>query len=751
MQQNRIIKKYKILGMHCASCAANIEYALKEINGLKSAQVNFAEETLILEFEKPTEDIEDIIKKIKKTVHDTGYRLLDIEEENNQEDNNNKIEFIKIIITVLTSIPILYLSMGPMIGLYVPQSLEKYNIIIQFVLSTIIVILNLNIWISGLKNFLKLRPNMHSLIFLGTFTAYLYSIILFLLNIHNNDTKEVHYYFESTAIILTLVAIGKHIEEKIKKYTINTLKKLLDLQPSIAHVIRDNEEYDIPTNELKINDLFLVKPGEKIPTDGIILDGKTSIDEKFLSGESIPVEKKESDNVIGGTINLTSKIIVKATNVGSDTVLSQITNIVQNSINSKPQIQKFADKVSYYFTFIVLAVAIISLIVWILLGQSFDFALMIFVSVLIIACPCALGLATPMAIMMGNSIAATNGILIKNSLAIEKIKDIDTIIFDKTGTLTIGEPKVIEFISLDEKYPITELVKIAGSVEKFSTHPIAKVIYEYSKEKGEEILDVKNFIQHAGLGVEGTIQNNRFIIGSIKMIEEFFEKISDDEIKNIIKQKENNGKTVVLIYSYNDNKIIGLVTVADTIKSDAKDCVRILKEMKKNIIMLTGDNEAVGKSVGQQLGIQNIISNVSPIDKINTVKQLQTKGRKILMIGDGTNDAPALVQADVGIAFASGTDIAVDAGEIVVLKNDLKTVIKALLISKWIFNKIKQNLFLSFAYNTLFIPIAAGLFYPLFGILLNPYFAAIAMSFSSASVIVNTLLMKNYQVKNIIN
>ncbi|MCX8035093.1 MAG: heavy metal translocating P-type ATPase [Candidatus Dojkabacteria bacterium] len=751
MEEKIAIKKYKIQGMHCASCAANIEFALKNVQGLKQAQVNFAEETLILEFENSdTENIKLIIGTVKKNVEDLGYKILE-NETTNQKDKKIDIQIIKIILSVLMIIPILYLAMGPMIGIRIPYFLEKYNNLVQLALSTIIILLNFNIWISGIQNFLRLHPNMNSLIFLGTLAAYLYSIILFLLNIYHNETKEAHYYFESTAIILTLVAIGKYLEERMKKYTINTLKKLLDLQPNIAHVIRDNHEYDISTKELKLGDIFLVKPGEKIPTDGIIVEGKTSIDEKFLSGESIPVDKKEGDTVIGGTINLSSKILVKATNVGNDTVLSQIANIVQNSMNSKPKIQKFVDQISYYFTFIVLAIAIILLIIWLVLGQSFDFALMIFVSVLIIACPCALGLATPMAIMMGNSIAATNGILIKNTLAIENIKDIDTIIFDKTGTLTIGTPKVVEFISLEEKYPIKELIKIAGSIEKFSTHPIAKAIYEYSREKEEKILEVENFIQHTGLGVEGTIQNNRFIIGSKRMIEEFIGQVTDEQIQNIIKHHEENGKTVVLAYSDREKKIIGLITVADTIKPDAKECIKIIQEMKKNIIMLTGDNEFVGKNVGQQLGIQNVISDVSPIDKINIVKKLQKEGHKVLMIGDGTNDAPALVQADVGIAFSSGTDIAVDAGEIIILKNDLKTVIKTLLISNWIFNKIKQNLFWAFAYNIILIPIAAGILYPNFGILLNPYFAAIAMSFSSFSVITNTLMMKSYRVKKIFN
>lgn len=743
------MKKYKIQGMHCASCAANIEFALKNVQGLKQAHVNFAEETLVLEFnDTDNENFKNIIDIVKKNVEEIGYKILELEE-TNKEQQNIDIELIKIILSALVSIPILYLAMGPMIGIAIPHFLEKYNIILQLVLSTLVVLFNLNIWISGIKNFLRLRPNMNSLIFLGTFTAYAYSIFIFLVNIHNHSSKEAHYYFESTAIILTLVAIGKYIEERMKKYTINTLKKLLDLQPNTAHVIKNNQEYDIPTKELELDDLFLVKPGEKIPTDGIIVEGKTSIDEKFLSGESIPVDKKEGDTVIGGTINLSSKILVKATKVGNETVLSQIANIVQNSINSKPQIQKFADQISYYFTFIVLGVSIISVIIWLFFGQSFDFALMIFVSVLIIACPCALGLATPMAIMMGNSIAATSAILIKNSLAIEKIKDIDTIIFDKTGTLTIGKPKVIDFINVDNEYSIDELLKIVGSIEKFSTHPIAKAIYEYSREKEGKILEFENFIQHAGLGVEGTIQNNRFIIGSKKMLEEFIGKINDEQIQNMIKYHEENGKTVVLVYSYTEKKIIGLITVADTIKSDAKECIKIIQEMKKNIIMLTGDNEAVGKSVGQQLGIQNVISNVSPIDKINIVKKLQKARHKVLMIGDGTNDAPALVQADVGIAFASGTDIAVDAGEIIILKNDLKTVIKTLLISNWIFNKIKQNLFWAFAYNIILIPIAAGILYPNFGILLNPYFAAIAMSFSSVSVIANTLLMRNYNIKTI--
>jgi Cu+-exporting ATPase len=730
----------KISGMYCASCAVNIENILKEEDGINSANVNLANQRAYVVFDPSKIDF----SKIKNLIEFLGYKAEKDEEILSKENENKDYKEIqklkkRFIYSLIFSLPVAYLAMGRMLGFYIIPFLENYNALIQFILSTVVILYCFDIWKFGFKHLMKLKPNMDSLIFIGTAVAYFYSLsVLFLLFL--GFEIDAHLYFESAVLILVFISLGKYLERLTKGKTAEAVKKLIGLQPKWATVLRDGKEIKISVNEVLVGDIVLIKPGEKIPVDGIIIDGYSAVDEKMITGESIPVEKNIGDNVIGGTINKTGFLKLKATRVGKDTMLSQIIKIVEEAMGSKAPIQLLADKISFYFVPAVMSVAILAFVIWLLMGKSLAFALTVFVSVLIIACPCALGLATPTAIMMGVGLGAKNGILIKSNKALEISRKVNIIVFDKTGTLTKGEPTVTDIVP-NNNFSKEDVLKLAASLEKNSEHPLAEAIVKKAKEEKLELFEVKNFQAVPGCGVLGELDGKKIILGTRKLMID--NNIDPSFIEEKISVLEDQGKTVMILAQGKD--IIGIIAVADTLKDYAKEAVEMLHQMGKKTAIITGDNKRVAQAIAKILGIDNVLAEVLPQDKANEIKKLQSKGNVVAMVGDGINDAPALAQSDLGIAIGSGTDIAIETGEIVLIKNDLRDVIKAIKLSAYTFKKIKQNLFWAFFYNVLAIPIAAGVLYSFSGFLLNPVLAAVAMAFSSVSVVLNSLLMKRYR------
>jgi len=740
--QNNVQKTIlKITGMHCASCAAVIENALKSKSGVSSANVNFASEKLYLEFNP----IEMSIARIQKLLADLGYKAAESARETEEQAKSEKKEEIKKLKirfagALASGLPLIYMVMGEMIGLPMPMIFESYGLIIQLVLSTAVILVCLDIWKSGFRNLIKLRPNMDSLIFIGTATAYIYSIVVSAFSFFGQEPEMDNVYFESAVFILIFIALGKYLEAVTKGKTGEAIKKLMGLQPKEATIIKNGQEIKIPISEVQVDDIVVVKPGEKIPVDGIIVDGYSGVDEKAITGESIPVEKKKGDEVIGATINKTGVLKFKANRVGKDTMLAQIIKIVEEAMGSKSPIQLLADKVSFYFVPAVLSIAVLSAAVWLISGQPFAFALTVFVAVLIIACPCALGLATPTAVMMGTGLAAENGILIKSSKALEIAKDVNMIAFDKTGTLTKGEPTVTDIVQING-LASDKVLQIAASVEKNSEHPLAQAIVQNANENSIRLFNVKNFQTVPGKGVTALLKDKNIFLGTRSFVQE--QGIDPRPIEEEMINLENQGKTAMILAQ--DREIVGVIAVADTLKEYSKEAVQMLHKMGKKVAIITGDNKRVGQAISKQLGIDKVVAEVLPQEKSNEIQKLQKESYIVAMVGDGINDAPALAQADLGIALGSGTDVAMETGEIVLIKNDLRDVIKSIALSKYTLKKIKQNLFWAFFYNIIGIPIAAGALYSFTGWFLNPSIAAAAMAFSSVSVLLNSLSMKRYK------
>jgi len=736
-----ITKTFKVRGMHCASCVAKIENALKREDGIKSINVNLVTEKAYLEFEPIKISMARILKIIEKLGYKADEESLErgIEDHHKKEKEGEIKKLRKRFVTaMLFSLPIIYMVMGKMLGLPMPMLFEKYGFFIQFVLATVVILAAFDIWRMGFKNLLRLSPNMDSLIFVGTAVAYFYSVIASVL-VFIGKVIEVHLYFESVALILVFISLGKYLEAITKGKTSEAIKKLIGLQPKEATIIKDNEEIRIPISEVKVGDIILVKPGEKIPVDGVVTSGYSGVDEKAITGESMPVEKKKDDEVIGATINKTGVLKFRATKVGKDTMLAQIIKIVEEAMGSKAPIQLLADKVSFYFVPAVIGIAVLAFVVWLFIGQPFAFSLTVFVAVLIIACPCALGLATPTAVMMGTGLAAKQGILIKGGKALEIARDVNVVIFDKTGTLTKGEPVVTDIVEIQASKD--KVLQIAASVEKNSEHPLAQAIVKKAKEENIESFAVQDFKAIPGKGVEVVLQSQKILLGTRKLMIE--NQIDINPIENKMIELEDQGKTAMLLSR--GKKLLGVIAVADTLKEYSKDAVEILHKMGKKVGIITGDNQRVGKAIAREVGIDYVLAEVLPQEKSAEIEKLQKQGNIVAMVGDGINDAPALAQADLGIALGSGTDVAIETGEIVLIKDDLRDVITAIDLSKYTLRKIKQNLFWAFFYNIVGIPIAAGVLYPFTGWLLNPAVAATAMAFSSVSVISNALLMKKYR------
>jgi len=744
--------KFDIQGMTCSSCSSHVEKAVCKLNGIENVNVNLLSNNMVVEYN------DDIVSnnEIINAVIDAGYgaRVSDKTEEkrhiSKDTDKNSSLKSMKkrLIISICFLIPLMYIAMSHMLP--VPQFIKNIFhgtensitfAITQVLLLIPIIYLNRNYFIVGFKRLFKGTPNMDSLIAIGSSSAILYGIFaIYMIGYglgHNRldivQNYSMNIYFESAGTILTLITLGKYLEAKSKGKTSDAISKLINLAPKTAIVLRD-KEIEIPVEEILVGDIIIIKPGAGIPVDGIIIEGSSSLDESSITGESMPVSKTVGDNIISGTVNRSGYFKMKATKVGQDTTLSKIIKLVEEASNSKAPISKLADKVSGIFVPTVIIIAIIATVFWLLQGQSFEFALSIGIAVLVISCPCALGLATPVAIMVGTGKGAENGILIKSAESLELLHSVDTVVLDKTGTITEGKPKVTDIIS---KIPENEFLKIAGGLEKNSEHPLAEAILE----KAKEIDEIKNFSSIPGRGVQGIVNGITYFGGNLAFMQEnnIDTKEFEEEYNKLLKQ----GKTV--LYFAEEQNLIGIIAVADTIKKDSYKAIQEFKKKNFEVVMLTGDDKIVAEAIGNSLNIDKVISEVLPQDKENEILNLQKQGKKVAFVGDGINDSPALVRSDVGLAIGSGTDIAIESADIVLIKNSLLDVVTAINLSKAVIRNIKMNLFWAFFYNSIGIPVAAGVFYLNFGLKLSPMLGAAAMSLSSVCVVTNALRLKNFK------
>lgn len=751
--------KFDVFGMTCSSCQAHVEKAVKKLEGIKIVNVNLLSNNMIVEFDetKITEEV------IIKSVVDAGYNAeisSNDKKSKKQSEHSKKIDenILKmkkrLIWSFIFLIPLMYVAMyhmfNSMLGIPIPEIVTKLFdgtenalrlAITELILLIPIIVLNRNYFIVGFKRLFKRSPNMDSLIAMGSSAATVYGLFAIYMIIKGHTEYMKDLYFESAGTILTLITLGKYLETKSKGKTNEAITKLINLVPKTAIVIRDKKELEIPVEEIKENEIVIIRPGSNVPVDGIIIEGNSAIDESSITGESIPVDKNVGENVISGTVNKNGFLKIKATKVGENTTLSQIVKLVEEASNSKAPISKLADKISGIFVPTVITIAFLTAIIWLLAGQTFEFALSTGIAVLVISCPCALGLAVPVAIMVGTGKGAENGILIKSAESLEMLHSIDTVVLDKTGTITEGKPKVVEVISL--KNNEKELLKYAASIEKKSEHPLATAIVQKSIEENLDLIEVKDFEAISGRGIKAVIENKEFIGGNKAFMIE--NKIKLDSIKARNEEFENQGKTV--LYFAREKELIGLIVVADVVKNDSKTAISAMNDLHLNVVMLTGDNKLVANTIASELGIKNVEAELLPQDKEKIVKKLQDEGKKVTFVGDGINDSPALVRADVGIAIGQGTDIAIEAADIVLIKNSLMDVVTALELGKATMRKIRMNLFWAFFYNVIGIPVAAGVLYPICELKLNPMIGAAAMSFSSVSVVTNALTLKRFKSK----
>lgn len=733
---------YKVEGMTCAVCAGRVEKVTKKIDGVENSVVNLTTEKLSITVDDDVVTYGDI----KRAVEKAGYKLIREEEKENAEKKlSDKDKLLRrLIFSCIFTIPLLIVTMGHMVGMPLPKIIDPMInpmnfALFQIILTVPVMIVGYKFYLIGYKNLFKLSPNMDSLIAVGTSAAFLYSIFG-MYKIATGDTSyAMHLYFEAAVTILTLITLGKYLEAISKGKTSEAIKKLMGLVPKTATIIRDGKEAIISIDEVIVGDIILVKPGEKLPVDGEVIEGTTSIDESMLTGESIPVEKTIGSNVIGASINKTGFIKYKATKVGKDTALAQIIKLVEDAQGSKAPIAKMADVISSYFVPIVIGLAILASIAWLIAGETPVFALTIFISVLVIACPCALGLATPTAIMVGTGKGAENGVLIKGGEALEITHKIDTIVFDKTGTITEGKPGVTDIVTKEKNK--NELLSLAASAEKGSEHPLGEAIVRGAEEKNIELKQLESFNAIPGHGIQVVIEGDTILLGNLKLMKE--NSIDIGVLQEDSDRLAYEGKTPMYIAI--NNSLEGIIAVADTVKPSSIKAIKELHNMGIKVAMITGDNKKTADAIAKQVGIDIVLSEVLPEDKANEVKKLQGENRKVAMVGDGINDAPALAQADIGIAIGSGTDVAMESADIVLMRSDLMDVISAIKLSKATIRNIKQNLFWAFGYNVLGIPVAMGVLHLFGGPLLNPMIAAAAMSLSSVSVLANALRLKRFK------
>lgn len=743
-----------ITGITCQVCVNKIERKVGKLEGVKEIAVNLANSRGKILYNSEKIKLSEILEVIKKLGYE-GKKHEDIEEDSKVIESEKKLkqEFLEFKLAIFFSAIVFYISMGTMVGLPVPNiispEINPLNFaLIQLILAIPVIYIGRRFYKVGIKQLIMRSPSMDSLIATGTGSAILYSLYG-TYKIYSGDFHYVHsLYYESGVVILALILLGKYLENVSKGKTSEAIKKLMNLKSKKATLVRDGKFVQVDIEEVELDEIVLVKPGESIPVDGVVVEGQSSVDESMLTGESIPVEKNIGDKVFGASINKNGVIQVKAQAIGKDTVISKIIKLVENAQGSKAPIAKIADKVSGYFVPTVMLIATVAGITWYYLGSRgivkiheapSIFALTIFVAVMVIACPCSLGLATPTAIMVGTGRGAELGILIKSGEALEKAHKIDTIVFDKTGTLTIGKPKVTDIMSfsnIDED----EILRVAGALEEYSEHPLGEAIVEAGKERKLQFPKVEKFESITGKGVTGVIDGKKVYIGNIKLMRDFSIDIINE---NILEKLAYQGKTPMYIAI--EDSLIGVIAVADILKPEAIETIKELKNRGYHVGMITGDNKLTAQAIGKEAGIDIIFAEVTPEEKYLKVKELQEQGKNVAMVGDGINDSPALVQANIGIAIGGGTDIAMESADIVLMKRDLKDVLVAMELSHAVIKNIKENLFWAFIYNTVGIPVAAGVLYPLTGHLLNPMIAGAAMAMSSVSVVTNALRLKKFK------
>lgn len=748
------MEQYNVTGMTCAACQARVEKVVSKVPGVTSVSVSLLTNSMGVE---GTALSTDIVAAVEKAGYHASVKGAEKESSQGAEalaDTETPKLLKRLIISLIFLMPLMYLSMGHMMWNWpLPGFLNNNHVgmgLAQLLFTVIIMVINQRFFISGFTSLIHRAPNMDTLVAMGATAAFSYSTYaLFAMTAAQTagNNKLVmsymhEFYFESAAMILTLITLGKTLEAYSKGKTTDALKSLMNLAPKMATVVRNGQEQIISAEQVKKGDIFLVKPGESIPVDGIVLEGNSAIDEAALTGESIPVDKAERDNVSAATINQSGFLKCEATRVGEDTTLSQIIKMVSDAAATKAPIAKIADKVSGIFVPAVITIAVITIIGWLLAGQTVGFALARGISVLVISCPCALGLATPVAIMVGNGVGAKNGILFKTAVSLEEAGKVDIVALDKTGTITTGQPKVTDIFPADgisEK----ELLEAAFALEKKSEHPLAKAIVEYGNEKKFTVPVVEDFQAVPGNGLTGTLNNKTLIGGNLLFIEKSL-SISE-KIKHSAEQLASAGKTP--LFFAKENRLLGMIAVADVIKEDSPQAIKELKAMGIHVVMLTGDNERTAKAIGEQAGVDNVIAGVLPDGKESVIRALGEKG-KVAMVGDGINDAPALTRADIGIAIGAGTDVAMDAADVVLMKNKLADVPAAIRLSRGVLRNIHENLFWAFFYNTIGIPLAAGLLIPVLGWKLNPMFGAAAMSLSSFCVVTNALRLNLLNIRS---
>ena len=742
-------KEYIIEGMSCASCAMTIENAVSKIPGVDKASVNLATEIMTVEANDSVtpEDIAKVVDGVGYGARPRGKSVEEELEEKNEKKEAHLREMKRnLTISAIFTVPLLFIAMADMVGIPMPAFLSPMQspvsyALIQLALSLPIVWIGRRFFVDGFKALSKGHPNMDSLVALGTSAAFLYSLYGTYHVLEGHAHFAMNLYYESAGVILTLITLGKYFEDVSKGKTSMAIQTLVGLAPKMATVLRDGQEVEVPVEEVQVGDLIRVKPGEKVPVDGVVTEGNSTVDESMLTGESIPVSKSVGDEVIGASLNKTGSFILKATKIGKDTALSQIIQLVEQAQGSKAPIAKLADKVSGVFVPIVIALALVSGLAWYFLGQeSWVFALTITISVLVIACPCALGLATPTAIMVGTGKGAENGILLKSGEALEEANHVNMVVFDKTGTITNGTPVVTDVVTADNA-DADALIRLAASLEVASEHPLGEAIVAKAKEQGAAFDEVTNFEAIPGFGIKGHVGETLVFLGNEKWMRE--NGLANVEMNEKANSFAEQGKTPLYI-GYND-AVQGLIVVADTVKESSARAIQTLHEMGIQVAMMTGDHERTAQAIAAEVGIDRVFSEVLPQDKANYVSKLQEEGYIVAMVGDGINDAPALAQAQVGIAIGTGTDVAIESADAVLMKSDLMDVPAMLKLSRATIRNIKENLFWAFAYNVIGIPFAMGVLHLFGGPLLNPMIAGAAMSFSSVSVVLNALRLKRWK------
>ena len=751
---------FDVTGMTCSACSARIEKNISKLEGITKVSVNLLTNSMAVTFNESLIDVGQIVKNVEKIGYGASPKISVDKKSNTKTTDKSQTEIrsikVRLLISLVFTVPLFYVSMGDMLGLPLPGFLSGMeNAMIKaftlFLLTLPVIFAGRQYFQTGFRNLFHLSPNMDSLIAIGSGAAFVYGVFAvykIAWGFGHDDMAMVHQfsmdlYFESAAMILTLITLGKYLEARAKGRTSLAIEKLMDLAPKTAAVLREGVEQEIPVDDVMTGDILIIREGNAIPVDGIVAEGYASVDESAITGESLPVEKNRGDRVTGGTVSKSGYFRMEAKAVGENTTLAKIIRLVEEATSSKAPIARLADKVSGVFVPVVIAIAVCAAGIWLLLGHDFEFALTVAISVLVISCPCALGLATPTAIMVGTGKGAANGILIKSAEALETLHDIDTIVLDKTGTVTEGNPVVTDVVS--NNVSESELMTIAASLEKMSGHPLSIPILELAEKSALPLKEVTEYNMLPGQGISGCIDGAQIRGGNQKMMDA--QGVNIEEVSGIAEAFADNGKTV--LYFSREKELIGVIAVADTIKPTSAHAVAEFYRMGLDVVMLTGDNVRTAEAIRKQAGIRRAISEILPEDKEREIHALQDTNKKVAMIGDGINDAPALARADVGLAIGAGTDIAVESADVVLMKSDLSDAVTSIRLSKAVMRNIKQNLFWAFIYNIIGIPIAAGVFYGVFGWLLSPMIAAAAMSFSSVSVVSNALRLNLFQPKRV--